>query len=136
MTILELNKIVNALSSRLNELQKKVDSNARPEFIDVIQVDKTTPTIIGRYRASAEHIVLRLDASLGSFSVQLPSMKDQKNIIFIVKKIDETSNTVTFAAQAGEYIHDTGVKSASLVVTTSAPVNMVSDRVDSWLVAG
>jgi hypothetical protein len=124
----------HGLEVRLRELERKVSAMDQPDEIGIVRLDINNTNLV--YRQDSFHVLLILDATNGSFSVALPSVLEARRVIFIVKKVDETANTVTFNAKAGEYIHDTGAKAASLVISTTAPMNMVSDRVNSWLVAG
>ena len=124
------------LNAQIKDLTTRFDIADRVNFIDVVNLSTAQPVLIGRYRANAEHIVVTLDATNGAFTIQWPSAKEVRDKIFIIKKIDEVSTPVTFSAKSGEYIHDSGAKTSTLSITTTAPMNMVSDRVDTWLVAG
>jgi hypothetical protein len=127
--IANLNGLIQQLTVRVADIE-------RANFIDVVRLSMAQPNLIGRYRASAEHIIITLDATNGAFTVSLPSAKEVQDKIFIIKKVDEVATAVTLQAKPGEYIHDSGAAAASLVITGAAPVNMVSDRVSTWLVAG
>jgi hypothetical protein len=127
--IANLNILLQHLAARVIEIE-------RANFIDVVRLSTAQPNLIGRYRASAEHIVITLDATNGAFTVSLPSAKEVQDKIFIIKKVDEVVTAVTLQATPGEYVHDSGAAAVSLVITGAAPMNMVSDRLNTWLVAG
>lgn len=130
------------LTEQVLSLQRRVEVLERPqpsrrEFIDRLWINPANPTIEGRCRSNAEHVLLLFDASQSSFSCNLPDALLSKNIIFIGKKTDETVNTVTLIAKPSQYIHGVNVaKSNTLLITTSAPTNMISDGIDTWQVAG
>lgn len=120
----------------VKDLSLRVVNSERSIPVDMVKLSYGNTVLIGRYRNDAEHVLLILDATNGSFNVQLPSAKEVRSVIFVMKKIDETVDTVTLQAQSGEYIHDTGAKANTLVITDKSPINMISDRVDTWLIAG
>jgi hypothetical protein len=124
------------LNAQLQQLKMKLSEMERINSIDVVNLSTAQPVLIGRYRASAENILIILDATNGAFTVELPSAKEVQNKIFMIKKVDGLSTAVTFTAKNGEYIHETSATQTALVVADETPVNLISDRKSSWLVAG
>ncbi|CAK0768829.1 hypothetical protein CCP3SC15_380037 [Gammaproteobacteria bacterium] len=129
----EITRQVNGLNALVDQLYARVTKLERPEFIDVVTLSTAQPWLTGKYRAAAEHIVVTLDATLGAFTVTLPSARDSKNIILIFKECKGLTAAVTLQAKPGEYIDNANTK---VLTTAYGTLNLVSDRAGVWLIAG
>lgn len=123
-----------SLQKRVSDLERKRAD--RSEFIDVVTLKTGDGILSGKYRTEAEHVLVLLDAKNGSFKVTLPDAKTSRNIIFIWKKIDETTNAVTLVGKGSNLIHGIGAPVNEYTITTVAPINSISDRKNTWIIAG
>ena len=118
---------------QVQELTRRVVSWERAIFLDLVALSFGNTQLVGRYRPDAEHILVTLDATNGSFNVQLPSAKEGRAIILIFKRVDSTTNQVTITAQSGEYVDG----SANLIMGIAHDgFSLISNRVNGWYMDG
>ena len=117
-------------SMSIASLKMRLYSSDREVFIDVVSLSKGQEQLIGFYRQDAEHIFLRCDCTNGNLNVLLPSAKDERKHIFIIKKVDNTVNSLTLTALNGETIDG-----AATYTTNTALINfnLISDRTNWWI---
>lgn len=93
----------------------------------------TTPIvkITDHHTISASNHTVLVDAASKPIGVQLPSASDTKNAIFVVKKIDSSSNAVTIMAVSGDTIDGSVSRSFN---SQYATLRIQTDGENWWVV--
>ena len=82
-------------------------------MIRKISIDSINSLITNRYN-SGDTLLVLCDASLDNITLTLPDVSDLADIIFFIKKIDASANTITINTVNDQTIDD----EASIILST------------------
>jgi len=111
MNPLQDSLVVKGIAFKYNDINIELGSNNDLILTDLHhtvsfplhQIAENVVTADSNYTASRENIIL-CDAGSGAFTVTLPTVVDNVNKVYSIKKIDNTSNIVTVDTNSSETI--------------------------------
>ncbi len=111
-----------------------VDSGSTVGWIQVQNVSGGSQTVSTKstsYTAASTDGCLLCDASLGGFTITLPTAVGSSGKVFNVKKIDSSANVVTIAAATGQTIDG---QSTRAIASPYDSYTVLSDGSNWWIV--
>jgi hypothetical protein len=111
-----------AKGSKLSQIEGDKNFTDLADAVNIARMETVTIATVS-YTASEPRIILS-DATAASISILLPPVASSVDIIYIIKKIDSTANTVTIDADSSETIDGATTK---ILLTQWETIRIVSD---------
>jgi len=110
----QTSKDIEILKRTILELKKDIDAINRKQNVEVLYINKTDSTIIGRYNTNSRNVLILCDDTDGDLSILLPPAESSKGQVLRFKKTADTANTITISCKENNTID--GVTSISLLL--------------------